>query len=264
MQNMSEVIKTAIDTIAEEREGIVSDPPVTYLSFREGWKTGSPTTTAPLTLCDPLTQIARRIKAFFKDDKDVIVAANINNNVVVEAGQDHVAEVCIYVQCGEDIDDTRKADCISNWIRHRHVIPEYGFDGSLLRNHILNVRVFAVGAIDPNDPAQTANPERLSECVFITDETEQYGSGSNERWASKYAQLERAFKGNPAVAKMFSYKTVTGTVWGFIECSRNALVFQEDNLTQIGGYKSELAADLLPLIFVFNGEFQIATHVASI
>ena len=144
-------------------------------------------------------------------------------------------------------------------IRHRHVFTEYKFDGSVLRNHILNVRVFAVSAIDPNDPEQVKDRQRVSECTFISDESTQM---DGRKIPFKWQCLKAAFKNNPFVAKMNEYVApVTGTTWRFIECSRNPVTFQEDNLTNIVGFNSVLAADLLPLVFVIGGEFQISTSV---
>lgn len=235
-------------------------------SYKDGYKVG-----AGLTLVDPISQIARRIMAFFKDDKEVVCAFKINNNAdiadptydaqghIIAPGQDHLAELAIYVQCGDDVEDTQKADCISNWIRHRHVFPEYTYDGGpLIRNHILNVRVFAVGAIDQNDPTQR---DRISECAFITDEAQQSGKASEEKWNQKYEQLKIAFKGNPNVARMFEYTTITGSKWRFIECGRKPVVVQEDSLLNFYGYTSILPVDILTLAFVFDGEFQIGTAV---
>lgn len=224
----------------------------TYASYTEGYKVGG-----GFTLCDPLTQIARRIQGFFEKDPEVITAFNVNNQFVPGEGQDHQAELCVYVQCGKDVTDTQKADSISAFIRHRHVYPEYGFDGSVIRNHVLNVRVFAVGAVDPNDPSQT---ERISECTFITDEAEQCNP---RKIAQKWEMLKIAFRNNPNVADMDSFTSITGAIWRFIECARDPITFQEDNLTNLTGYNSVLAADILPLVFVFNGDFQISTATAE-
>lgn len=236
----------------------------TYASYSDGYKVGG-----GLTLCDPLTQIAKRIQAFFADDPDVITTYKINNNVDLEPpkydkdgkdgkpGQDHLAELCIYVQSGQSVEDTTKADCISNYIRHRHVLPEYTFDGVLIRNHILNVRVFAVGAVDPHDTTQT---ERISECAFPTDEKAQC---DGKKRAFKWECLRRAFYNNPSIADMTECTALTGTKWYFIECRRDPLTFQEDNLTNFNGFKSELVESILPLVFVFNGDFQISTKAQS-
>lgn len=250
-----------------------NSPIATYASYRKGYKMGGKVSNG-LTLTDPITQIARRIQAFFRGDREVITAFKINNNAnigqptydehghIIKPGDDHLAELCIYVQCGEDVENTKKADCISNWIRHRHVIPEYSFDGALIRNHVLNVRVFAVGASDPNGP-QGASPfeDLISECAFIADESTQYGIGSDEKWEKKLNQLKIAFEGNPNIAKIWICTLSTGSRFGFIECSDRPVVFQEDNLTNVYGYNSELALDILTLAFVFNGEYQICTTV---
>lgn len=241
--NMAETI---LDAVSRDSKNIQ-----TYAPYTEGWKVGG-----GLTLVDPITQIARRIRAFFQYDPDVITAYHINNQAVVEPGEDHVAELCIFVQCGKDVEDTAKADAISNFIRHRHVFTEYKMDGTVLRNHVLNVRVFAIGAIDPNDKEQVAKGDRISECPFIVDESKQTACNT----LAKYEMLRIAFATNPYIARMQKYVApVTGSIWYFIECSRNPVTFQEDNLTNITGYNSALAAEILGLVFVFAGDFQIST-----
>ena len=138
-----------------------------------------------LTLCDPITQICKRIESFFKGDKDVYCAYKVNNHkalgpkidpdtgepytkeieydgetVTAIIDNDHLCEFRLFV------DDFEKAQCLSNVIRHRHLFPEYYEDteGTIhIRNHYLIVHVFTIEAIDPDGEFGGSNP-------WITDD----------------------------------------------------------------------------------------------
>jgi len=134
-----------------------------------------------LTLCDPITQICKRIEAFFKADSDVSCRFVVNNhkglapkvdpdtgeyvtkkvtfdNELVDAivDSDHFCEFRLFVK------DVEKAECLSNVIRHRHTIPEIyeaTSDGKVhIRHHYLLVRVFTINAIDPDGEYGGDNP----------------------------------------------------------------------------------------------------------
>ena len=145
-----------------------------------------------LCLYDPLTQLCKRIEAFFRKDPDIHCKFVVNNNVplgpkidpdtgeqmtkmmeiegeMVEVylEEDHICEFRVYC------DDLEKAQCLSNIIRHRHVFPEtfqgaYEDDHIHLRNHYLMVRVFTVDAVDPAGPGGGSNP-------WITDDNTDSG-----------------------------------------------------------------------------------------
>lgn len=132
-------------------------------------------------LCDPITQLCKRIEAFFKRDPEVHCKFIVNNNAdlgpkldpdtgeqmtrmieldgetkEVYLEEDHVCELRVFC------DDLEKAQCLSNVIRHRHVIPEF-YDGTSddhvhLRNHHLMVRVFSVDAVDPMGDGSGSDP----------------------------------------------------------------------------------------------------------
>ena len=133
-----------------------------------------------LTLCDPITQICKRIEAFFKADPEITCRYAVNNNkhlgpkvdpdtgeqmtkkmdidgelVDVLLEEDHFCEFRIFVE------NVEKAQCLANVIRHRHTIPETfeGSDGQLhARNHYLIVRVCTVDAVDPDGEGGGENP----------------------------------------------------------------------------------------------------------
>lgn len=183
-----------------------------------------------LTLCDPITQICRRIEAFFKADPDINCRFVVNNNKSLgpktdpETGEritkkitidnelvdaivdgDHLCEFRIFVN------DYEKAQCLSNVIRHRHVFPEIyeaDSDGSFhIREHYLLVRVFVINAVDPDGTGGGSDP-------WITDDdtdsglTEIFGiepvnwddavtSGCHERLAPSNTSTEEIPKGVP-------------------------------------------------------------------
>ena len=139
-----------------------------------------------LTLCDPITQICKRIEGFFKADTDIHCKYIVNNHkslgpkidpdtgnpytkqieyegetVTAIIDEDHLCEFRIFV------DDVEKAQCLSNVIRHRHLFPEYYEDtteGNIhIRNHYLIVHVFTINAIDPDGEFGGSNP-------WITDD----------------------------------------------------------------------------------------------
>lgn len=138
-----------------------------------------------LSLCDPITQYCKRIEAFFRGCPGITTSFAINNNVnlgwktddhgdyitdtvhVEETGadmpvffsEDHVCEFRIYVE------DNEQAEALANVIRHRHVVSEEfgmgspidGSDAVGRRNHVLNVRVFQLNAVDPMDVGSAEN-----------------------------------------------------------------------------------------------------------
>jgi hypothetical protein len=134
-----------------------------------------------LTLCDPITQLCKRIEAFFKADSDISCRYAVNNShglgpkidpdtgepytkqivigdetITAIIDEDHICEFRIFVN------DYEKAQCLSNVIRHRHVIPETyeaASDGQIhLRNHYLLVRVYVINAIDPHSTEAGSDP----------------------------------------------------------------------------------------------------------
>ena len=211
-----------------------------------------------LTLCDPITQIAKRIEAFFRNDPDVIVSYTINNSVPLEEGQDQHAELRLYLT------DEVKAGCLDNIVRHQHVYEELkGMDGSHLRNHYLDVKVFLATSIDPMDPAQEG--EIPVSQLPTPDEATQASYDGGDMKERKCEWLRTAFKRNRNVVNLKTYlDPLTGTRWDFIECSRDPVTFMEDNLLSFKGYTSVLPADLMPLVFVFAGGFQISTYAKDV
>ena len=149
----------------------------TYKSMNENY----------LTLCDPITQICKRIEAFFKGDRDITCRYMVNNQkslgpkidpdtgeqmtrqMIIDGEErtvlleeDHLSEFRIFVA------DVEKAQCLSNVIRHQHVfneIYEGAYDDSELhlRAHYLLVHVFTLNAVDPDGPQGGTNP-------WITDD----------------------------------------------------------------------------------------------
>ena len=139
-----------------------------------------------LTLCDPITQICKRIEAFFKSDSDITCRFIVNNHkelgpkidpdtgeqitkqIIVEGEtiealveQDHYCEFRIFCS------DYEKAQCLSNVIRHRHKFEEI-YQGTEegeyhVREHYLIVHVCTIDAIDPDGEYGGSNP-------WITDD----------------------------------------------------------------------------------------------
>lgn len=134
-----------------------------------------------LTLCDPITQLCRRIEAFFQPDSDISCRFIVNNNksltpkidpdtnepikkkieyngelVDATVDMDHFSEFRIFVK------DVEKAESLSNVVRHRHTIPEVyeaSSDGKVhIRYHYLLVRVFTITAIDPDGEKGGSDP----------------------------------------------------------------------------------------------------------
>ena len=133
-----------------------------------------------LCLYDPITQICKRIEAFFNRDKDIHCAFVVNNNkrlgpklhpdtgeqmthlIIIDGEsvealveEDHLCEFRIFC------DDYEKAQNLANVIRHRHTFTETydGSDGRVhVRDHILLVRVFTISAVDPDGPGGGDNP----------------------------------------------------------------------------------------------------------
>ena len=139
----------------------------------------SVTNSNKLSLCDPITQICKRIEAFFKGDIDVHCSFVVNNNkslppktddqgnvitkrIIIDGDhydavveQDHLCEFRIFV------DDYEKAQCLANVVRHRHTFNEQflGSDDNLhLRSHILQVKVFTLNAVDPDGHGGGSDP----------------------------------------------------------------------------------------------------------
>lgn len=122
-----------------------------------------------LTLADPVTQLCKRIKAFFNKDKEIHCAYLVNNNhglgpkVDPETGdyiyitvpelpdpviedEEHICEFRIFTENYE------KAQCLANVIRHKHLVREIYEDSQNefhYRAHYLQVRIFYLSAIDP-------------------------------------------------------------------------------------------------------------------
>lgn len=183
-----------------------------------------------LTLYDPITQICKRIEAFFKSDDDISCRFVVNNNKSTppktdpETGEpitkkitvenelvdaivdgDHFCEFRIFVK------DVEKAQCLSNVIRHRHTIPEIyeaASDGSYhIRYHYLLVRVFTISAIDP-DGAEGGNDPWVTDDDTSNGVTEIFGlepmdwnadvhSGCHYRLAPTSDSTEEIPKGAP-------------------------------------------------------------------
>lgn len=182
-----------------------------------------------LTLIDPISQLCKRFETFFKADSDITCRFAVNNhqslgpNIDPDTGEpytkkitidgetidailekDHICEFRIFVN------DYEKAQCLSNVIRHRHVIPET-FEGSdnkiHLRNHYLLVRVCVIDAIDPsssdagNDPwiADDDTNQGVQEIFGLEpiDWNDTEGNGCNERLAPSSTSTEEIPKGAP-------------------------------------------------------------------
>lgn len=135
-----------------------------------------------LCLYDPITQLCKRIEAFFRKDPSIQCSFIVNNNrplgpkidpdtgeqmktIMIIDGEptevlleeDHICEFRIFCK------DLEKAQCLSNIVRHRHVIPEtyegaYEDNDIHLRNHYLLVRVFSLRAVDPAGEGGGSDP----------------------------------------------------------------------------------------------------------
>lgn len=134
-----------------------------------------------LCLYDPITQLCKRIEAFFKKDSDIQCSFAVNNShglgpkidpdtgeqmtrlmdidgepteVLLE--EDHISEFRIFCK------DYEKAENLSNVVRHRHVFPEVFLGVSderfHLREHYLIVRVYVLNAVDPLGPGAGSDP----------------------------------------------------------------------------------------------------------
>lgn len=159
------------ETVLAKKQGL--DPDKVYFSIDSAKESA-------LCLYDPITQICKRIEAFFKRDKDVHCSFIVNNNkrlgpkldpdtgeqitklITVDTEsiealveEDHFCEFRLFC------DDYEKAQNLSNVIRHRHTFTET-YDGSddrvHVRDHILIVRVFVISAVDPDGPGGGDNP----------------------------------------------------------------------------------------------------------
>jgi hypothetical protein len=153
----------------------------TILNKLQDAKTYNSVSGNTLTLCDPITQICKRLEAFFKADDSITCRYMVNNHKVIgpkidpETGkpftkkitvegepydavldEDHLCEFRIFVN------DVEKAQCLSSVIRHRHTIPEIyeaASDGTYhLRNHYLIIHVCTLDAVDPDGSEGGANP----------------------------------------------------------------------------------------------------------
>lgn len=182
-----------------------------------------------LCLYDPITQICKRIEAFFKRDKDIHCAFVVNNNkrlgpklhpdtgeqmthlIIIDGEsvealveEDHLCEFRIFC------DDYEKAQNLSNVIRHRHTFTETydGSDGRVhVREHILIVRVFTLNAVDPDGPGGGSDPfiaddntdSGLTEIFGLepVDWDDPYGNGCNERLAPSDTSESDIPKGFP-------------------------------------------------------------------
>ena len=135
-----------------------------------------------LSLCDPITQLYKRIEAFFKKDSDITCRYIVNNSkglgpkINPDTGEQMTKRMTID---GEDVDvlleedhycemrifckDYEKAQCMANVIRHRHSVEEFyegAFDDNRvhLRMHYLIVHVCTLNAIDPDGPQGGSDP----------------------------------------------------------------------------------------------------------
>ncbi len=161
-----------------------------------------------LTLCDPITQLCKRIEAFFrgcpgittnfcvnnnaaldwkKDDNGDYITGTVHdeesgNDLTVFYSEDHVCELRIYVE------DVEQADALANVVRHRHVVneefgmgsPVDGSDAVGRRSHILNVRVFRLNPFDPMTPGSEAGILQESYGTFPIRFSELPGKGFGE------------------------------------------------------------------------------------
>lgn len=149
-----------------------------YLSENPGKSVEAP---RRLAICDPITQLCKRIEGFFRGCPGITVKYKVNNNqrldwktdehgeyitgiqrlddgteITVFYSEDHITELRIYV------DDEEQAPALANVIRHRHVINEEfgmsspidGEDAIGRRSHILIVHVMLLGSPDPMNPAE--------------------------------------------------------------------------------------------------------------
>ena len=144
-----------------------------------------------LTMVDPITQICKRIEAFFRGCPGIMVRYCVNNSqmldwkkdehgdyivgsmtyeetgmeVPVFYSEDHINELRLYVT------DVAQAMALANVIRHRHVeneefamlSPIDGSDAIGKRAHILIVRVMMLDNIDPSDKSQAGDNPYSSE-----------------------------------------------------------------------------------------------------
>jgi len=182
-----------------------------------------------LTLTDPITQLCKRIEAFFKADSDVTCRYIVNNSkalgpkidpdtgepytklIEVDGEQveaivenDHFCEFRVFVN------DVEKAQCLSNVIRHRHTIQEnfLGSDDKIhLRNHYLLVHVCTIDAIDPDGVGGGSDPWTIDDDIDSgvkevyglepIDWSDSVHSGCNERLAPSDESSSDIPKGAP-------------------------------------------------------------------
>lgn len=133
-----------------------------------------------LTLCDPITQICKRIEAFFRGCNGITVKYCVNNSEILNWKKNEYGEYVVDRKCvdgnefdvfySEDqiselrlyVDDELQANALANVIRHRHVVSEEcdilspidKKEAICCRDHVLLVRVMLLDGIDPMDPEQ--------------------------------------------------------------------------------------------------------------
>lgn len=134
-----------------------------------------------LCLYDPITQICKRIEAFFDKDPSIHCSFVVNNNkrlgpmIDPDTGEQMTRMITIdgesvnalleqnhYCEFRIFCDDYEKAQNLSNVIRHRHTFTETyegASDGEIhVRDHILIVRVMVLHAVDPDGPGGGTDP----------------------------------------------------------------------------------------------------------
>lgn len=240
----------------------------TFKSYGDGKVAGR----GPLSLVDPIRQLANRVSAFFENDPDVIVVSNIDNFQDIGPDEDVSVALNIYVKTNINHStatyshtDLSKAVGIGNLInrdmvfREEYVAPD---DTDHARNHHLIVKVFACGAITPSKAAelglQAAGDEEspIWEVPALT--TEQIAERTED---SNWEDFKNAFKGNGNIVTIKEFEHGFGLdLKHFVECTREPVTWQEDNLCSLYGYNSALAVDLLKLIFPVVSELQLSTY----
>lgn len=240
----------------------VLDTNTTVLSFSDGLIADR----GPLCLCDPLTQLASRLNAFFNHDPDVIIVSNIDNSHAIGPEEEHYTALNVYVKTSimNNNFDVDKAVAIGNLLYRDLVVPEEyeGSDGIVhTRIHHLIIKVFACGALTPTIANQHGLLATGDESIFweVPELTPEALDALTKE--EKWEMVKLALTGNTNIYNLVKVENKFARMpWYFIEASRVPITWSEDNLTNLYGYNTALPIDLLRMFFRFMDEFQVSTY----
>lgn len=193
-----------------------------------------------LHLANPVTGVAKRIEAFFRDQKDVSTVYDYNT-------EDGTGLLRIYVGGATSAAASIKADLIDSIIKH----TPYKVGSARL-----DVEVYALASDGATPASRTTIVEKDARDLTSEDIATMGADHFLEMWHD-------AMIGNPnGVMTMSIFAEIYQAWYHFLEFYAKPLVYQADDISNPRGYRTVLPEEIVKECFVTNG-ILVSTYVGA-